>query len=166
MIRLFRMTNIATPIVGVLPNDAAEETFLGPLLKRAFRAASKVLRHQLEPLRLTPVQFAALRELFKCDGLSLGEVARRQKADPPTVSGVVDGLVHAGFVERREDPCDRRKLRLYLTDHAHAIEQELAYIERRREALLVQSLTVGEVQSLKELLHRLCENAETCPVSE
>src|SRR5207302_3096375 len=144
------MTNIATPIVGVLPNDAAEVTFLGPLLKRAFRAASKVLRHQLEPLDLTPVQFAALRELYQSDGLSLGEVARRLKADPPTMSGVVDGLVNAGYVARREDPGDRRKLRLYLTEHARGIEPQLARAEEHRERALVHSLTPAEVQTLKQ----------------
>src|SRR5947207_9375438 len=139
------MTNIATPIVGTPPDPEAEPALLGPLLKRAFKASSRVLRHLLEPLSLTPVQFAALRELYRCDGLSLGEVARRLKADPPTMSGVVDGLVSAGYVARREDPGDRRKLRLYLTEHARDIEPPLARAEEHRERALVQSLTPAEV---------------------
>jgi DNA-binding MarR family transcriptional regulator len=154
------MTNIATPIVSTPPNEAVQKPFLGRLLKRAFRAWNKVLRRQLEPLALTPEQFAALRELYGCDGLSLGGVARRLKADPPTMSGVVDGLVHAGYVERREDPEDRRKLRLYLTDRARTIEEELAQVHAQCERDLACALSPSEVGTLKALLGRLCEAAE------
>lgn len=160
------MTNIATPIVAVLPDGEPEAPLLGPLLKCAFRASSKVLRHLLEPLGLTPVQFSALRVLYRCDGLSLGEVARRLKADPPTMSGVVDGLVSAGYVARREDPGDRRKLRLYLTEHAREIEPQLARAEEHRELALVESLTPDEVQTLKQLLGRLCDAVERCQDTE
>lgn len=154
------MTNIATPIVAILPDADAEANLLGRLLKRAFRAWSRVLRRQLEPFALTPVQFAALRELLGCDGLSLGGVARRLKADPPTMSGVVDGLVNAGYVERREDPNDRRKLRLYLTERARAIAGELELVQMECERAVVRDLTTGEVGTLKDLLGRLCAAAE------
>jgi DNA-binding MarR family transcriptional regulator len=160
------MTNIATPIVAILPDDEARAPSLGRLLKRAYRAWSKVLRGQLEPLALTPVQVAALRELYCCDGLSLGGIARRLKADPPTMSGVVDGLVNAGFVERREDPDDRRKLRLYLTDQARAIEGELQDAAEQCERALIAGFTPAEVELLKALLGRLCEAAESSSPSE
>jgi DNA-binding MarR family transcriptional regulator len=157
------MTNIATPIVAIPLESEAEAPRLGRLLKRAFRAWTKTLRHQLEPLGLTPVQFAALRELYRCDGLSLGEVAKRLKADSPTMSGVVDGLVNGGYVERREDPDDRRKLRLYLTASARGIEGVLAHAENECERALLRAFDADEVRRMKELLGRLCEAAESAP---
>jgi DNA-binding MarR family transcriptional regulator len=160
------MTTIGTPIVGTPTDDRTQALFLGPLLKRASRTAVKILRAQLEPLGLTPVQFAALRELYGRDGLSLGEIARGLNTDAPTMSGVVDALVNAGYVERREDPQDRRRLRLFLTERARSIEGELAQIEERRERALVRVFTPAEVGVLKELLGRLCIADESCTVSE
>jgi DNA-binding MarR family transcriptional regulator len=87
-------------------------------------------------------------------------VARRLKADPPTMSGVVDGLVNGGYVERREDPEDRRKLRLFLTERAREIEQKLEHAEEQGEAAMLAFLTASESESLKQLLRRLCEAAE------
>ena len=77
------------------------------------------------------------------------------------MSGVVDGLVNAGYVERREDPEDRRKLRLYSTERARAIERIWSASKRSVSAALVRdSFSGAEVRTLKELLGRLCDAAE------
>src|ERR1043166_3868229 len=107
---------------------------LAPLLKRAHKAANRLWRRLLEPLGLTPVQATALTRLLKHDGLSLNELAERMHTDAPTLSGVVDCLVHAGYVERREDPKDRRRLRLFATPQACQIRERLAEAEARQES--------------------------------
>jgi DNA-binding MarR family transcriptional regulator len=160
------MTTIGTLIVATPTDVEAPAPFLGPLLKRAQRTSAKVLRQQLESLGLTPAQFGALRELYGRDGLSLGEIARGLNADPPTMSGVVDLLVNAGYVERREDAQDRRKLRLFLTERARSIEGELAQIEERREQALARVFKPDELGMLKQLLGRLCVADESCAGSE
>jgi DNA-binding MarR family transcriptional regulator len=130
---------------------------LAQLLKRAHKAANRLWRQLLEPLGLTPVQATALTRLLKHDGLSLNELAERMHADPPTLSGVVDCLVHAGYAERREDPKDRRRLRLFATQRAWQIRERLDEAEARQEANLTQDLSPVEVAQLKRLLQRVQE---------
>ena len=84
--------------------------------------------------------------------LAAGEV---QHADPPTLSGVVDCLVSAGYAERREDPRDRRRCRLHATEFAWQIKSRLDQAEAQRESALTAGLSRSEVAQLKALLRRL-----------
>jgi DNA-binding MarR family transcriptional regulator len=142
----------------VTPNgevEAVDGEPLGPLLKRAHKAANHLLRRILEPLGVTPVQATALTHLLSRDGVSLNELSERMHTDPPTLSGVVDCLVTAGYAERREDPQDRRRLRLFTTPKAWQIKDTLDQAETRREAALTRSLAPEEVSQLKVLLRRV-----------
>jgi DNA-binding MarR family transcriptional regulator len=150
------MTTIATASGTA---DTPEEEPLGPLIKRAHKAANDALRRILEPLGLTPVQAGALARLLKHGSLSLNDLAERLHADAPTLSGVIDCLVTAGYVERREDPQDRRRLRLFATEKAEQIRATLQHAEERREALLTSRLSPAEVALLKSLLRRVQESA-------
>jgi DNA-binding MarR family transcriptional regulator len=151
------MTTIAMANGGA--EAPAEPEALGPLLKRASKAAKRVLRRIVEPLGLTPVQADALGRVLAQDGLSLNELAERLHVDAPTLSGVVECLVSGGYTERREDSQDRRRLRLFATPKARQIETLLAQAEARREAALSRDLSTAEVEQLKVLLRRVAEAA-------
>src|SRR3954449_10422421 len=62
----------------------------------------------------------ARRKLMSCIGqrepATLNEVARAVGRGAPAVSRSVDSLVRAGLVERTQDPDNRRRLALRLTD--------------------------------------------------
>lgn len=63
----------------------------------------------------------ARRKLMSCIGqrepATLNEVAHAVGRGAPAVSRAVDTLVRAGLVERTQDPDNRRRLALRLTDH-------------------------------------------------
>jgi MarR family transcriptional regulator, organic hydroperoxide resistance regulator len=157
------MTMIATPNGGgselATTGDSSETEPLGPLLKRAHKTSKLALRRIVEPLGLTPVQADALSRLLGKDGLSLNELAERMEADAPTLSGVVECLVCAGYAERREDTQDRRRTRLFATEKARQIQSTLEQAEAHREALLTRGLSPTEVAQLKALLRRLRQTA-------
>jgi DNA-binding MarR family transcriptional regulator len=67
------------------------------------------------PAPLGPRHLAALEQLR--DGpLTVGELAARLGLTLTTVSGVLADLDRAGFVERRADPADRRRIIVQITD--------------------------------------------------
>jgi DNA-binding MarR family transcriptional regulator len=47
--------------------------------------------------------------------VTAGELAARLSVTPPTISGIVERLVRLGFVERGDDPSDKRLVRNFLT---------------------------------------------------
>jgi DNA-binding MarR family transcriptional regulator len=72
-------------------------------------------------LRISPAGLGVLRVLLAGDGLKSSDVAARGWSSPGTVTSVVDTLVREGYAERRQDPGDRRVVRLYVTDEGRRI---------------------------------------------
>jgi MarR family transcriptional regulator, organic hydroperoxide resistance regulator len=70
----------------------------------------------LKPTGLSVPQFDVLSTLTEREGLSQSDLATRLYVTKGNVSGLVDRLVEAGFVERRATPGDRRSHSLHLTE--------------------------------------------------
>jgi MarR family transcriptional regulator, transcriptional regulator for hemolysin len=77
------------------------------------------------------------------------------------VGRVIDRLEKTGFVERRADPADRRRWRLYLTPKALAIVDEMDVIagELRDDAL--RGIERDDLDTLLSVLNRIKENLAT-----
>lgn len=72
-------------------------------------------------LDLTINQVKALHILGQSGELTVGALAERQGRKLPAASVLADNLVHAGLVERSDDPEDRRRVQLRLTPRGEEI---------------------------------------------
>ena len=63
---------------------------------------------------ITPLQFGVLRSIDR-NGATLNELARRMLLKPPSILPTIDLLEKRGYIARRNDPSDRRKINLILT---------------------------------------------------
>lgn len=82
-------------------------------------------------------QFRTLNFVYGKGGVSLSEVADHIGLTLPTMSMLVDGLVTHGLINRREDPEDRRRMTLTLTEPGRA---RLESARRATVAYLEESL--------------------------
>lgn len=103
------------------------------VLSRAYRgAADKALAdYGLSQATAWPVILAGRLG----DGVRQGALAEALGVEGPSLVRVLDQLVAAGLMERREDPHDRRARTLHLTDAGHAlrtqVEEVLVELRRR-----------------------------------
>ena len=96
--------------VTLSPEAVATE--LRPVLLRLARE----LRKETEQLGITARQATLLWLVKRRPGLSLAELAAEEGISPPAMSGHVDRLERAGFIERIRSSDDRRRVGLRLTD--------------------------------------------------
>ncbi|MEN9231338.1 MAG: MarR family transcriptional regulator [Thermostichus sp. DG02_5_bins_236] len=95
-------------------------------LPQVVRQVRAEMRRQAAPF-LSLSQLRALIYLQRCPQGSLSEVADYLDVSLPTMSSMVQRLVERGWVERTEDPGERRRLRLSLTSAGEAqLQQTLA----------------------------------------
>ena len=111
-------------------------------------------------LDLTMHQVKALHVLGEYGALTVGALAERQHTKLPAASVLADNLVQAGFVERSEDPDDRRRVQLRLTPRGEEI------VRRPREVgeLIrgwIERLEPDEVAALARGLQALAEAASS-----
>ncbi|HRJ70069.1 MAG TPA: MarR family winged helix-turn-helix transcriptional regulator [Beijerinckiaceae bacterium] len=99
---------------------------------RLSQALSGVASSRLRQAGLSVPQFDVLSTLTEREGCTQRELAERLYVTKGNVSGLIDRLVEAGYVERRAIPGDRRSHALYLTaagrtkaEHGMALHQAI-----------------------------------------
>ena len=92
------------------------EQQVGHLLRRAHQRATAVFQSQMDPLGLTPTQYAALVKIGEVGEISQNHLGRLTAMDPATSQGVIRRLQAHGLIALRPDPGDRRRTLLSLNE--------------------------------------------------
>jgi DNA-binding MarR family transcriptional regulator len=93
-------------------------------LYTASRAVIGLYRPMLDRLGLTYPQYLVLMALWESDGQSVSALGDALQLDSGTVSPLLKRLEAAGFVERRRESGDERRVTVHLTETGAALESE------------------------------------------
>lgn len=129
---------------------------LSRLLRRRFDVRARTIG-------VTRPQWRMLTTLARNEGANQGRLAELLDVEPITLCRMVDRLAEAGLVERRPDPADRRAWRIFLTDAAQPILDEL---RTHGDALIAEAtagISADEQAQLSALLIRLRANLTDQP---
>lgn len=99
-----------------------------------------------------------LSALFKYPELSMQETADLIGRDKSTVTTLVDKLIDAGFVEKRQDTTDKRVAFIRLTETGQALKPAFQEISTTLLARIYAGFTEPEKETLVTLLTRIQEN--------
>lgn len=102
-----------------------------------------------------PQAVAVLVRLMEHDGLTQAELARRQRVEAPSMSGMVDRLVRAGYVTREPHPEDRRSVCVFITDAGREIVDQSHLIAQRVHDEVFADLTPEDEATLVALLDKV-----------
>lgn len=142
------------------------EQNLGFLLHDVARLMRRNFNRLVQDLDLTQAQWQVLLHLSRNEGMNQAQLASRMEVQPISVARLLDRMQSAGWVERRPDPEDRRAFKLYLTDKADPILQQI----RQRGAQLRQVTLQGIdatmrqefLQALVVMRKNLADGDEAC----
>jgi DNA-binding MarR family transcriptional regulator len=81
-------------------------------------------------------------------GISMSSLAAQLRVGLSAASGLVDRLVEGGYLERREDPADRRHQLVRLTTAGAAVLEHIRELNSEHLRTLLEGLTAGELQAL------------------
>lgn len=118
---------------------------------------------------LSFLEFKAMMELgvFESrDSFCLADISESTGASMPAVSRAIDSLVRKGFVSRVEDPDDRRRRLLSLTDEGHKVTNSALMGRAVGAVKLAMSFTEEELDELGTLLSRLTEREDLAAIRE
>ena len=139
---------------------------VGTLLSDVARLMRRAFDERARDLGMTRPQWQVLSLLSRHEGINQGGLADRLEVEPITLCRMIDRLQEAGLVERRRDPADRRAWRLFLSDKAYALLDQLRPVSDDMMELVLEGLSEDERSNLVAALDRMRQNLsrKTAPV--
>ncbi len=104
---------------------------------------------------LTQTQFAALAKLREAGRCSQNQLGRLIYLDGATIKGVVDRLRLRGFVITCNDPNDRRRMDVTLTDKGRDVTEAAVKVAAEITAETLAPLSAEEHRTIGKLLKKL-----------
>lgn len=127
------------------------------LLAKAYQKAHGRFKEVLKPYGLTNLQHLVLEGLWYESGQTAAELGKLLVMDKATLSGVLDRMSDAGWIEKRPDPDDRRVVRLFTAARADDQKSELIELRRKANQDLLAGFSAEEQVLLKRMLMDLME---------
>lgn len=100
-------------------------------------------------------QFDVLASLSTAEGITQQELAELLLVTKGNVVGLIDRMSAAGWVERREDPEDRRANRLYLTDAGRSLITRIFPVHLAEIRASFRNFNEAELRQLHALLGKI-----------
>ncbi|WP_189579934.1 MarR family winged helix-turn-helix transcriptional regulator [Litorimonas cladophorae] len=131
------------------------------LLGTLIHDVAHLLRHEIDdrlrPFNLTRAKWLALGIIQRNPDLSQSELATRLELGAASVGRLVDRLVQRGFVNRAQDPNDRRSYTLQITQDAADVLAQLDGVPDHLERTMLDGLSEKEIDSLSNSLLKIKE---------
>ncbi len=136
-----------------LPNNVPDCTFF--FLAKAHQKAHGLLKKKLIPYGLTNMQHLILEGIWYEEGVTATELGKLLILDKATLSGIIDRLYDGNWIEKKPDKDDKRVFRLYPSEKANNLKEELIDVRREGNEILLEDFTMEEKIIFKRLLRSL-----------
>ena len=130
------------------------------LLRTAYNVLSAAIYDAVAQTGATdmrPAHGNAMEMLAIQDGLRLTDLAARAGMAPQSMGELVDDLVSKGYLERHEDPADRRAKRIYLTQKGRTTAAASKVAVRQIERQISEMLGARHYQQMRRNLAAIAE---------
>jgi DNA-binding MarR family transcriptional regulator len=125
------------------------------LLNQAGLAVRSHLEVALRDLQLTGIQYTILSTIKVHEGISSAELSRRFFVTAQTTNEIINGLEQRGLISRKEDPANRRILRMKLTGQGGKLLKQCDEIADRIEAAAFGWIARRDYEALRDSLRML-----------
>jgi DNA-binding MarR family transcriptional regulator len=133
------------------------------LISRSTLAVTAELKQEFASARLDgvrPAYLGVLMSLWRDDGLSAVELARRAGLEPSTMTGLLDRMERDRLLERRADPDDRRAQRIHLTETGRTVREPTLAAVDRTLARVLDGVADNDLIRVKDTLRRVLANTD------
>jgi len=134
------------------------EENLGTLLAQVSRLMRRAFDEKARTIGVTRPQWQVLSLLIAHEGINQGGLADILEVEPITLGRMVDRLQEAGLVERRPDPADRRAWRLYLTDKARTLHEQLRPLAEEMFEAALEGLSLEKRAEIADGMRKIRAN--------
>ena len=147
--------NIVTPAADAAePGRYVLDDQVGFLLRVALQRHTSIFTTRMIE-GMTQTQFAALAKLHEVGPCSQNHLGRLIYLDAATIKSVVDRLGARGFITALNDPNDRRRRAVALTDRGRQVTEAAQLVAAEITAAMLAAFSEDEQGLVAQLLRKL-----------
>lgn len=152
----------ARPEISVNPTEFRLEAYFPYRLSLLSNTVSQGIAHRYQQDHdISVTEWRVIVLLGRYPGSTASELVERSAMDKVSISRAVRGLLDKGFLLRRTDRNDRRRMPLYLTrGRGKRVLESIVPLASAYETELLESLSARERADLEGLMVKLQKGAE------
>lgn len=133
-----------------LPDDVPDCMVF--LLAKAYQKAHANFKKQLMPYGLTNLQHLILEGLWYRQGMTAAQLGKFLILDKATLSGVLERMVKAGWIEKKTSETDKRLLSIYTSQKADDLKKDLIAERQTSNEQILKRFSKEEKMLFRRLL--------------
>ena len=98
--------------------------------------------------------------LWQGDGIPIRELSKQSGLAMTSLTGMLDRMESAGLIYRDRGDKDRRKILIFLTDNARALEKDYNEVTEEIENIYYKGFSEEEIDQCEKDLQRIFHNVE------
>ncbi|WP_113340165.1 MarR family transcriptional regulator [Rhizobium cremeum] len=122
---------------------------------RACQLMQQALTRALSGLDIKPPHLDILVNLYRFEGISQQELARKLLVGRSNMSMLLPQMEKRGLLERRPDPKDKRVLRLYLTESGRELTERAMVIQTDLIEKTLSATPIEDCLAMADNMERL-----------
>ena len=130
----------------------------GFLVHDVARLLRTVFDRRMREVGLTRSQWWVLNNLFQHNGVNQAELAQLLEVERPTLGRLIDRLEAKGWVNRVEDPNDRRAKKIFLTEEVAPTIRTMRKIAGETRAFALTGISETDRTVLVDILLKIKKN--------
>lgn len=133
----------------------------GFLIAKIHHLAGRILSKKLKEHHLdeiNPAQGRILFVLWRNDGISIQELAKKTSLGKSTLTSMLDRLEKTGYLTRVPSRKDRRKTLIKLSEKDKALQDVYVQVSKEMTELFYSGFTTREIDEFEEYLRRILDN--------
>ena len=131
---------------------------IGRYISQIHRKSNSFITKEVSNFGIGSGQIMFLMQLYKKDGISQEELSENLSIDKGTTCRAIKKLEEEEFLIKVKDEKDKRSNKIYLSDKAKNIREDIFNILDDWNKQITRSLAKEEVKMLEDLLEKVSKN--------
>ncbi len=136
----------------------------GELLSGMIRSFAAFERSEIFRSGVTMSQCSTILAIGKKGPMTMSALSEWMSLATSTITRIVDNLVRDGYIERSQDPQDRRVVQVSLTEEGQELFQAIKEIYHEYHRRIVECIPAEELHQVVECLALLIEALKKAPL--
>lgn len=130
------------------------------LIKKASQLYIRLANAHLKQLKIPHAYTLFLLQLWNEDGQTQAALHKKIGIEQPTAVRTLDRMERDKFIRRAPNKEDRRETKIYLTEHAKALQKDAIPIAKLINGAALETLTATQRKDFNKLLRMTIANLE------